>query len=289
MITAISNNGSPFAVSPGQSLLGEIITWNCGGITVGHLDLVEALRDADLDESVARELAPRHAFSRACKKLNDARIIRQINEDDSHITFQFTTEQRDGDRYTYELETLLKLNKNSGKVTCELAGLATLAQEELDRCIHARTGSDVTRMIQRLFEKKADLFPIREKGGVYFVPQEHVGFVDRVQTFVGRINGNLSRFPVPSGTPHGDKSVKESVAGGLASLIAEHHDAIKGFGDDTRHKTLERAAERIKLTKHKIESYACYLAEEKAKLETELAKAAADLRSRIEVMSVSAS
>ena len=113
MSTAISTNGSPFTVSQGQSLLGEIITWNCGGITVGHLDLVEVLREADPDESVARELAPRHAFSRACKKLNDARIIRQINEDDSHITFQFTAEQRDGDRYTYELETLLKLNKNT--------------------------------------------------------------------------------------------------------------------------------------------------------------------------------
>ena len=224
----------------------------------------------------------------ACKKLSDARIIRQLAEDETHITFQFTAEQRDGDRFTYELETLLKLNKNTGKVTCDLAGLATLAQEELDRCLHSRTGSDVTRMIQRLFEKKADIFPIREKGGCYFTPQEHVGFVDRVQNFVGRINGQLSRFPVPAGTPHGDKSVKESVAG-LASLIAEHHDAIKGFGDDTRHKTLERAAERIKLTKHKIEAYACYLAEEKAKLEKELAKASADLRSRIEAMSVSAS
>lgn len=150
MTTSFSTNGSPFAVTSGQKLLGEIITWNCGGITVGHLDLVEALREADLDESVARELAPRHAFSRTCKKLSDARIIRQLAEDDTHITFQFTAKQRDGDRYTYELETLLKLNKNTGKVTCELAGLATLAQEELDRCLLARTGSDVTRMIQRL-------------------------------------------------------------------------------------------------------------------------------------------
>ena len=32
----------------------------------------------------------------------------------------------------------------------------------------ARTGSDVTRGVQRLFERRADLFPIRESGGVYF-------------------------------------------------------------------------------------------------------------------------
>src|SRR5262249_32983044 len=64
-------------------------------------------------------------------------------------------------------------------------GLATLAQEELDRCIEARTGGDVTRIVQRLFERQADLFPIRPAGGAYFTPQEHAAFVDKVQCFLG--------------------------------------------------------------------------------------------------------
>ena len=60
------------------------------------------------------------------------------------------------------------------------------------------------------------------------------------------LNGNLRRFPVPAGTPHGDRSVKEAVAGGIASLIEEHRQAVALFGSDTRASTLERAAERIK-------------------------------------------
>ena len=51
---------------------------------------------------------------------------------------------------------MLTLDKATGKVTCELPGLATLAQEELDRCIDARTGGDVTRVVQRLFERRAE-------------------------------------------------------------------------------------------------------------------------------------
>src|SRR4051812_21542617 len=82
-------------------LLGEIITWSTAGGTIRHVDLVEALRAAHLDEAVARELAPRHAFTRACKKLAEARIIRQIGEDAATITFQFTAEHRDGDRFQY--------------------------------------------------------------------------------------------------------------------------------------------------------------------------------------------
>src|SRR5262249_50350546 len=229
-----------FPVSAGTALLGEIITWTCSGGSIKHLDLVTALRDSGLDESVAPELAPRHAFRRACRKLSGARIIPQVAEDEATIQFQFTAEHRDGDRFAYDLETMLTLAKATGKVTCHLPGLATLAQEELDRCLEARTGSDVTRIVQKLFERKADLFPIREQGGAYFVPHEHAGFVDRVQAFLGKLNGTMNRFPVPAGTPHGDRSVKESVASGIAALIKDHRDAIATFGADTRESTLAR-------------------------------------------------
>ena len=98
---------------------------------------------------------------------------------------------------------MLKLEKQTGSVTCDLPGLATLAQEELDRCIAVRTGSDVTRIVQRLFEKQADLFAIRPQGGAYFVPIAHAAFVERVQGFLGRVNGRLLRFPGPGRNSRG--------------------------------------------------------------------------------------
>jgi hypothetical protein len=276
-------NGFP-AVVPGTRLLGEVISWTCPAVAVRHVALVEALRDAALDESVARELAPRHAFSRACKRLSRERIIRPLREDQTSITFQFTRESRGGGRFEYELETLLTLDKATGTVSCDLPGLATLAQEHLDECVAARNGGDVTRVIQRLFERNADLFPVRERGGVYFTPAEHAPFVDRVQAFLGKVNGRLSRFPVPSGTPQGDRSVKDAVAGGIAALIGEHRAAVAAFGTDTRESTLERAAERIRLTRHKIEGYSCYLAEERGRLERDLAAASGELRAKVEAL-----
>jgi hypothetical protein len=283
-MTRMTKSDGPFAVAPGMKLLGEIITWSCSGVTVQHTDLIDALRDAGLDETVTRELAPRHAFARACRKLSERRIIRPVAEDQHSIKFQFTQESKVGDRFEYKLETLLTLEKSTGKVRCDLPGLATLAQEHLDECIAVRTGADVTRTIQRLFERNADLFPIREKGGCYFVPQEHAAFLDKVDRFVKGLNGNLRRFPVPSGTSHGDRSVKEAVAAGLANLIAEHREAIAGFGEDTRADTLERTAERIRVTRHKVSAYSAYLAEERERLEKELAEASRELRERVEKM-----
>src|SRR6185369_4223802 len=99
-------------------------------------------------------------------------------EDEAAVRFQFTHENRDGDTYEYALETMLTLDKTTGTVTCDLPGLATLAQEELDRATDARTVSDVTRVIQKLFDRHADLFPIRPQGGCYFVSDRHTAFVD---------------------------------------------------------------------------------------------------------------
>jgi hypothetical protein len=274
----------PFPVASGTPLLGEVISWTCSGVTVTHPVLVDALTAAGLDPGVARELAPKHAFTRACKKLSDQRIIRQVAEDDSTVKFQFTHENRDGDRYEYALETMLSLNKRTGQVTCDLPGLATLAQESLDRAIDARTGSDVTRVIQKLFDRHADLFPVREAGGVYFVPDRHAGFVDQVQGFLGRINGRVARFPVPAGTREGDRSVKEAVASGLAAVIAEYRAAVAGFDTDTRKGTVERAAEKIRVTKFKVEAYAEYLSGEREKLERDLAAAQRELRAKIDAL-----
>lgn len=271
-----------FHVPAGTKLLGEIITWDCSGITIKHLDLIDALRASGLEESVARELAPRHAFARACKKLSEARIIRQVAEDETSITFQFTQESRKGDHFEYSLETMLSLEKATGKVTCSLAGLATLAQEHLDRCIEARTGGDVTRIIQKLFERQADLFTIRKQGGAYFCPQSHVAFVDKVQGFLGRLGGSMNRFPVPEGTVQGDRSVKETVAAGLSALIEEHNAAIDSFCKETRADTIERAVERIRQTRFKVEVYAALLAEQKGQLEKELSAASDRLRAKVE-------
>jgi hypothetical protein len=284
-VTTLSTprNGPP-ALEPGTKLLGEVISWTCPALAVRHADLAAALRDAGLDESAARELAPRHAFARACRKLARDRIIRAVAEDQTTLTFQFTQESRAGGRYEYTLETMLTLDKTTGKVSCGLPGLATLAQELLDQAIEARTGGDVTRLVQRLFERRADLFPVREAGGVYFVPREHAAFVDRVQGLLGRVGGRLARFPVPAGTAHGDRSVRDAVAGGLAALIAEHREAVAGFGADTREGTLERAAQRIRLTRHKLSAYSAYLAEERDRLEHDLADAARELRGKVEAL-----
>ena len=242
-----------------QKMLGEIITWKIQGVAISHADLISGLMASDLDCDVAKELAPRNAFARACSKLDSERIIRKVAEDHVTITFQFTREALEEGKFSYHFESLLFLNKYSGGITSENLELEQLAKEEFSRCMEARTANDVTRLVQRLFERHADLFSIRDQGGVYFVPEVHHDFIVKVERFVKNIGGSLQRFPIPAGSPQGDRAVQEAVAHGLQTIIDEHLQAVQKFGEDTRPDTLRRAEEKVRATKLKIEGYSFYL------------------------------
>jgi len=176
-----------------QKMLGEIITWKIPRVAISHADLITGLMASDLDCDVAKEIAPRNAFARACSKLDNERIIRKVAEDHATISFQFTREALEEGKFSYHFESLLFLNKYSGGITSENLELEQLAKEEFGRCLEERTANDVTRLVQRLFERHADLFSIRDQGGVYFVPEIHHDFIAKVERFVRNIGGSLSQ------------------------------------------------------------------------------------------------
>lgn len=269
-------------------LLGEVIAWNLPENTlIAYSDLVRYLDEAGLDKSVAREMRNRHAFARAAKQLAEERIIRCIEDKPGLMRFQITKEHRDSlkDLFDYKHETVLQLDKDTGNILSEDGNSIALVAEAkrlLDKAKSERNTADITRYIQVLFQRFADLFPVRNAGGVYFVPEQHIGFVERVEQFVGRLNGNVTRFPVPKGTQQGNKSVQEAVQQGLQVLIEEHLQAVNDFGTDTRPSTLEKQAAKIEQTKFKIEAYAMYLEDQRDRLNANLATVSVSLRQKTE-------
>ena len=267
-----------------QKMLGEIITWKIPRVAISHADLITGLMASDLDCDVVKEIAPRNAFARACSKLDNERIIRKVAEDHATISFQFTREALEDGKFNYHFESLLFLDKHSGNITSENLELEQLAKVEFGRCMELRTANDVTKIVQRLFERHADLFLIRDQGGVYFAPEVHQDFVVKVESFVRNIGGSLQRFPIPAGSPQGDLAVQEAVANGLQGIIDEHMEAVAKFGEDTRPDTLHRAEKKIRITKLKIEGYGLYLDKKRSDLEASLQDASELLRSRMSIL-----
>lgn len=266
------------------TLLGELVSWGgSGGVT--HVAVVQALKDCGLDEKVAKEIMPKHAFTRAAKKMADEKIIEPVSEDKDYVRFQFTGKFLDGvgdDReIKYRKENVVVLDKVTGKVECRDKDLEQLAQRELDKSMAVRTTSDITQMVQKLFDGNGDLFPVRDQGGVYFVPEQFRDFTDRVNEFVRKTGGKMVRFPVPKNVKGSDESVGDIVEDGLKRVVGEYRDAIKEFGTKTQHRSFEQTAEKIKQTRFKVEAYSAYLAGRKKDLDEALAAAQKELEASV--------
>jgi CHAD domain-containing protein len=269
----------------GMQLLGEVITWSTKSEEPQkHKDVVAALMNAGLDTAIARELLPRFAFSRATKKLTDAAAIDVLKENDTHIRFQFTKKAMKDDEWVYSKDTELTLNKTTGEVSCPRKDLKESAQRLLDEAIEVRTTSDISKIVQRLIEKNGDLFPIREQGGVYFVPVQFTEFIARIEIFLGKLGGRVTRFPVPAGTQFGDRAVQDSIADAMMAIIENHRQAVAQFTVNTRRDTIEHAAEKIKSTRVKIEAYADYLKDKSQELLDEVEKANGQLTAQVETL-----
>jgi len=263
---------------------GEIISWSCKSLSVPFVNVKAALDTTGLDPAALRARLPRHAFSRACRKLAKARVIRVLAENEASIQFQFTKEKKSTHRFDYDLEAILALDKTTGILSTEREedkDLLSLAQTELDSAMANCTGNDITRLLQRLFAVNSGLFGVRDAGGAYFVPYAHSGFLEKIEAFIVAVGGKLSRFPVQIGTPSGDKSVKETVTHGMEALIDAHRSAIKEIREDAHPDVFKRLAEKVKHTKMKLLGYGEYLDSQKAKLEESLAEAQEELKERL--------
>lgn len=251
------------AVQSGQQTLGEIITWSAGG-DVTFTMIRDALKKAGMDETIARELCPRYAFSRACKEMEQGRIIRMLKDEPKTMLFQFTREALNevAGLMEYNFETTLEINKKTGKTTCVDKSLEELADRLIQDKTEARTSSDVTNIVQRMFAKHADLFPVREKGGCYFVPKCYSDFVDSVENFLNSLGGHINRFPILAGTARGTQSVKTVVAQGLLAMVEDHRKAIERLGASTMDSTFESRLQSIDETRYKLEGYALFLGDQ---------------------------
>ena len=270
----------------GMELLGEIVSWNCSKVSISQTALEDALKSADLTTHVTPELPFQTAFNRACKNLGQKHLIRKLEEDSEFLYFQFTREAREGEYFTYSTEGKLTLSKESGKVACTVPELGQAVQVELDKELPLRKGADVSKLLLKLLEHEAGLFPVRPQGGCYLVMKEHSSFLDSLESFTGSVGGCLLRYPIPSGTRSGDQSVKLTIASALSALINEYSNSIDNFGSDTKPSTLEKAADHIRVARFKVESYSAYLEDERSKLDDLLVAASERLKEKVSAIAV---
>ena len=273
-------------------VLGEVIGWSLRNFSVEFPTLVARMREAGIDPELARKLSPRSAFSRACRKLAEKRVIRKVHEEDEKLVFQFTREVFSHGEYEYYKESFLRLDKKTGVLSGDLGELVDRAQHELDQALGQRNGGDVSQIIEAVFQEQeskvhSGLWPIQ--GGVYLVLGPALPAVQKVDALLKSLGQSLKRFQIRrgEGTSGTELSVRDVLKRGLEKCITEYRSRIAELGESTRDSTLERWADKVQEAQFKLEAHKELLAAESEHLEAELAKCREELRAKVEELTSS--
>lgn len=260
--------------------MGVICSWECPK-EISFKDMVDSVIKSGFDSKYAREMAPRNAFSRAARDLTDQRVIKKIDEDDTEIRFQFTKEYMQANLIQYEFEAVLILHKEHGTIRPDSPDndeLAQLAQKLVYEHQAKRNRSDVTRMVQKIFDdNKGDLVSLHPNGGVYFVPNSHKALVDQVQTLLTHLGGTLNQFVISFGDPQTTKSVADAMADHLLEQIDAFRKTCEGITAETSATVLSRRTDAIAAMRDKLQGYQALLSGYSEQIASEIDKAENDI------------
>jgi hypothetical protein len=259
-----------------NAFLGQIASWTFApGKTFLHADIVAALSSAGLDATLARTLCPRFEFIRAVRNLAGDRIIGEVEKSDDDVIFQLDRREQHGDRLTYSYDLTCRMDAVTGKIDCSDPALEICLRAEMAQARVGRTLADLNRLIQRAFDRETKdplaCISLKKGSGVYFVYEQHVAFLDRVERFLVALGGDCRRCPIPSGTVQGDASVAAATADAIYDVIDKYEAAIEQLNTDSSLKAVERARASVGMASDMIFQRHQFLGAHAARLEDHLA------------------
>jgi hypothetical protein len=185
--------------------------------------------DAEETESLARELAKRHVFSRAKNLLSrqealaSARgVVNKVGEDADRLTYQLDEAYVKKEKLAFEYQGQFWFSKTDETIGADTPELRERAETIFANALDLYTPSDITRLVQRMFTRHRGIQSVRRNGGVYFVPNSQAGLVGQVQEFCKRMRMRWIIYPT-----NAEGGMKEAVLGRMAERIKSELGAMK--------------------------------------------------------------
>lgn len=244
----------PATAAPGGQL-GTIVSWKVP-TEIAYDVLQDAMAANGIDPELAPEMAPINALQRALGEMKKNRVIRKLRHEHEMAFFQLTRETKTASEIEYQKETEVALDTKTGGLKCDDPEIAAQASKLLAEHTQKRLTGDLTQLLQRYYERfQADLIPIREQGGAYFVPDVHRELVDTTRSFLERIGGRLRSFDVRLGSDDTSASVAESMTEYLKQLIGDFRESCADVDGTSRKDVKARRRGSVIELRRKLELY----------------------------------
>lgn len=223
--------------SDGQQIpiIGIQISWSFGEREYNQQAVIDAHLRHDLPiEHLQKGQKRIVATKRALQKMKGDGNLKEIESDSDIMRFQFTEDFIDslpsGSTFkNLRIREIVRYTSATDSFSFEDAEgkpysndpKAAQIHSLVQHCSSVFTTADITRYVQKLFEKSS-IIRMRKDGGVYFVPAKHVALCEKVQRMFNDIDtrGYFSMIEIPD-TQNVHKSVAVSFENDIESKIAE--------------------------------------------------------------------
>ena len=166
-----------------EAAIGVNVFWTIPQIKVAVEDVKKAAAKHGFDAEDIKEPSDRKVFSRASKALNSGqhrRLVRRISDAPGKSTVIGIVDESvvDGsEQLEYNQSTTVRFDKTDSTVNAD-GSLASEFLDEFEGLKGVLTHQDFRRFIRRTI-RDCNGIPKRPSGGIYFIPTENIGMIER--------------------------------------------------------------------------------------------------------------
>lgn len=222
-------------LSAGGAHLGDLLWWTLADAAIDRSTLVahwaaEGLASELLPEAPTAEKALRTAVREAALGQHD-RLIRLGKESENEIVFAVVREAKHEDgSVTYTQETRVMLDRKAETVSSDQPGhdLAVVVAHRFGELRTTHTADDVRRTIVRAIGTFAAV-PLREHGGVYWIPSPYAKELRQLQSAVEKIgSSHMYLLPVHD-SADANRTLGDAALGAIQQELEQLKDEVQGF------------------------------------------------------------
>ena len=249
-----------------NTTFGSNIWWTIPETSIDRNFAVQVLESNGFDISWIKEPTRRLEVSRAVHSFHDRRSAknRRIGEKvqdniDSAVFGILDLERESGDEVSFKQNTTIRLDKMTGVVTASGFHAETF-EKALEEFSGKITDDDIRMFLRRVISNAYGVAK-RPTGGIYFVPTNHIGVVERAQAVLVGLNSSAHMYMerVMDGVQE-RANVWDSVQLDVSTKLTEAVAAIGRI--DRRVSAVESQSEKIDEAQELMEVYKGLLGEE---------------------------
>lgn len=246
-----------------------------------RVDVLVAAKNNNIPDEIFRENNKRNSFRNALNQQRKAtkkaeKVINFVEEDGSKIVFQLdhkiieeynkmmetsdgTSEMVNATKSNYVTDTVIIYDKCTGRILCDDNELLALVYKELKIFQESYLKRNISKYINNLLEKNADMIPWRSAGGVYFVPARYKQLLMNIIDFVTELDADASvKISEVPDMNFSCITIKESAEQSLKKDLDTIKEGIKELeaeGDKISNKMVLNRLEMIAKLNRRAEEY----------------------------------